>query len=141
MLRGPVAVAILLLSAGLSSAQAEKRSHHTEQARESAAARGFDGDWTVEAATTVGSCAQLVPTSLTIQGGRVTLASGAAGTPWGYVESDGTIVARFSDRGGHMARANGVLRGGGGSGTWSSNTDYCGGTWRAQRDNATSAAR
>jgi len=140
-MRGSVAIVVLLLSSTAFPALAGKQRSHIERAPESAAAGNFDGSWVIEAATTVGQCAPLVPTALTIQGARIVQAAGAPTTPWGYVEGDGTIVARFTGQGGHMARANGALRGVSGSGAWSSNTDYCGGTWRARRENATSAAR
>ena len=54
---------------------------------------------------------------------------------WGYVDTDGTIMTRFTAQG-HVARAHGQLRGNSGQGAWSSSTDMCGGTWRAQRGGA-----
>ncbi len=93
----------------------------------------FDGVWTFASTTTSGSCPGLVPASVTIQAGHVIEANGGALSPWGYVESDGTFVARFTDANGHVSRASGTLRGAAGTGAWSSGTDFCGGAWRAQR--------
>lgn len=105
----------------------------------------FDGAWTIEAATTVGSCPTLVPGAIEIREARVVgppvgPVSKAGASPWGYVESDGTFIARFTTRG-HVARAHGQLRGDAGSGAWSSSTDLCGGTWKAQRGGAERAGR
>ncbi len=109
---------------------------------------GFDGRWTIEQTTTVGNCPQLIPGAVVIQGDQIVEATGGAAAanisvaPWGYVESDGTIVARFTLPDGRVVRAHGQLRAGAGagSGAWSSNSDYCGGSWRAQRESADRAA-
>jgi hypothetical protein len=105
----------------------------------------FDGSWTVEARTTVGSCPSLVPGAIEIRADRIVAsrtapASTAGASPWGYVDADGTIVTRFTTQG-HVARAHGQLRGAAGSGAWSSSTDMCGGVWRARRGGAQRAAR
>jgi hypothetical protein len=93
----------------------------------------FDGVWTFSSTTTAGDCPSLAPGSVTVKGGLVIAANGGSAEPWGYVEGDGTIVARFTIAG-HISRANGALRGESGSGAWSSSTDFCGGAWRAQRN-------
>jgi hypothetical protein len=102
----------------------------------------FDGGWIIEARTTVGSCPALVPEAIEIRSDLVVGTGAAAATAasgrmahWGYVESDGTIMTRFTTQG-HVARAHGQLRGNAGSGAWSSSTDMCGGTWRAHRGGA-----
>jgi len=126
-----------LLCAG--AAQAETRHNRVERSRaERAEAIGaqpqaFDGAWAIEAVTTVGDCVALVPASLTIHDRKITGAADIATTLWGYVEGDGAIVARFTGHDGRTVRAHGRLRNGGGSGAWSSNTDMCGGVWRAYR--------
>ena len=94
--------------------------------------RQFDGDWQVEARTTVGECAPDIAGTVHIEGGRVVASSVQNVEVWGYLEDNGDISARFT-AGQKMARANGKLKGGAGSGAWSSNTDYCGGTWQAQK--------
>lgn len=126
-----------LLCAG--AAEAETRHNPVERTRAERAAsigaqpQGFDGAWAIEAVTTVGDCVALVPASLTIHDRKITGAADIATTSWGYVEGDGTIVARFTGQDGRTVRAHGRLRNGGGSGAWSSNTDMCGGAWRAYR--------
>lgn len=92
----------------------------------------FDGVWTFSSTTTAGACPSLAPGNVTVKDGLVIAANGGAVEPWGYVEHDGTIVAKFTVEG-HIARATGALRGDAGAGAWSSSTDFCGGAWRAQR--------
>jgi len=98
----------------------------------SAFPRSFDGDWQVEARTTVGNCAPEVSGTVHIEGGRVVASSTAGVEVWGYLEDNGDISARFT-AGQKMARGNGKLKGAAGSGAWSSNTDYCGGVWTAHK--------
>ncbi len=130
---------VVISTTGPSLAQ----SNNTRLARTAAAgAIGYDGAWTFETTTTVGNCPALVPNFVTIHDNRVASTDGVSNSnPWGYVESDGTLVARFSNQGGHLARANGRLRGTDGNGAWSSSTDMCGGTWRARRGNADHASQ
>ena len=94
--------------------------------------RSFDGDWQVEGRTTVGECAPEVSGIVRIEGGRVVSSSAQGVEVWGYLEDNGDISARFTS-GQKMARGNGKLKGAAGSGAWSSNTDYCGGVWKAQK--------
>ncbi len=90
-----------------------------------------NGAWSVEATTSVGACPSLIPNRLQIADKKVTSAEGAPVDTWGYVDDDGNIVARFTGAGEHVARFHGVLKGGKGTGAWSSSTDMCGGTWKA----------
>ncbi|TDX62202.1 hypothetical protein EDE12_111109 [Methylosinus sp. sav-2] len=114
-----------------------------ESASAAPEASRYDGGWVFEARTTVGSCPGLLPDSIEIRGdllvgtqaGAAALAAGRM-AHWGYVESDGAIMTRFTTQGGHVARAHGNLRGNTGQGAWSSSTDKCGGTWRAHRGGA-----
>ena len=92
-----------------------------------------DGVWTFQSTTTAGNCPALTPRDVTIQGGHVVSANGGTSQPWGYVEGNGTFVARFTDANGHVSRAVGKLSGSGGKGAWSSGSDYCGGRWSASR--------
>jgi hypothetical protein len=92
-----------------------------------------DGVWTFQSTTTAGNCPQLTPRDVTIQGGHVVSANGGTSQPWGYVEGNGTFVARFTDANGHVSRAVGKLSGSSGKGAWSSSSDYCGGRWTASR--------
>ena len=94
----------------------------------------FDGDWQVDARTTVGDCEPEIMATVHVQDGRV-VASDAADADvavWGYIEDGGAVSARFT-QGPDMLRASGKLREKAGTGAWSSNTRYCGGTWTAWR--------
>jgi len=118
-----------------SGAEAKQQKHHTvhkESAEPAAPARATDpnGAWSVEAKTSVGECPSLIPNSLKIAENKIESATGANVATWGYVDEEGNIVARFTD-GGRVARFHGTLKGGRGSGAWSSSTDMCGGTWKA----------
>lgn len=95
-----------------------------------------NGRWIIEATTTVGECSTLIPPSVQIIDGKIVASPGPALSSWGYVDDEGTIVARFTGQGERVARFHGTLRGGRGSGAWSSSTDLCGGTWRASRGDA-----
>lgn len=137
-LRFPVVVLGLTIGASAGLAAPREAAHEPEAGR-------FDGAWTIEATTTVGSCPALVPDAIDIKDDRVAgtgvdPVSNVRTTPWGYVESDGTFVARFTTQG-RVARAHGQLRGKAGSGAWSSSTDMCGGVWKARRGGAQRADR
>jgi len=133
-------VGLMAADAALAGPRNKTRIERSPAAR--AEAPGFDGSWTIEQTTTVGNCPQLIPGGVVIQGDQIVeAAGGAAAAPWGYVESNGTIVARFTLPDGRVVRANGQLRAGSGTGAWSSSSDYCGGSWRAQRESADRAAR
>lgn len=95
-----------------------------------------NGRWVIEATTTVGECSTLIPPSVQIIDSKIVASPGPALSSWGYVDEEGTIVARFTGPGERVARFHGTLRGGRGSGAWSSSTDLCGGTWRASRSDA-----
>lgn len=141
---------LLLLAAGLTAAasathaQTGKTLAPTAMAADNnspALGGGYDGSWTFEATTTSGNCPTVTPISVVVQAGHVVSANNGASTPWGYVEPDGTFVARFTDVNGHVARASGRLNAASGTGAWSSSTDFCGGAWRARRGDAGKAAR
>lgn len=123
------------------SGQAPRQTRVERSQAAQPAPQGFDGGWTIETATTVGNCAPLIPSAIAIQDRKVVEAAGGGTAAWGYVENDGVIVARFTGQDGRTARANGQLRGDAGSGAWSSNTDLCGGAWRAYRTGAQRAAQ
>ncbi len=127
-----VALAASLVAGG---AVAKPHKHRKIGASPAVAAAPADpnGAWSIEATTTVGACASLIPTDLTVAENRIADAAGARIASWGYVDEAGNIVARFTGEGEHVARFHGALKGGRGSGAWSSSTDMCGGTWRAER--------
>lgn len=128
---------IVALSASLVASGALAKPHkHRRAAEAPAQATGLadpNGSWIIEATTTVGACPTLIPTAVTVADHRIADAAGAGVTSWGYVDDVGNIVARFTGEGDRVARFHGALKGGKGSGAWSSSTDMCGGTWRAER--------
>jgi hypothetical protein len=131
--------ALTLAATVAASGALGKHSHgkHVKQAAQApqaAAYRDPNGSWTVEASTTVGSCPSLIPSSLTLADNKIASGGGANVQVWGYLDEEGNIVARFTGEGEHVARFHGTLKGGKGSGAWSSSTDMCGGNWRAAQD-------
>jgi hypothetical protein len=123
---------LVVCAAAAGGAQAKTHKRHKSTAATTApvAPSSPDGAWTIEATTSVGACPALIPTALTIADNKLERAEGAEVTTWGYVDDSGNIVARFTGEGGRVARFHGLLKGGKGSGAWSSSTDMCGGTWR-----------
>jgi hypothetical protein len=122
-----------LAAGGAALAKGQKHYARAKEAPESAApshASDPNGSWSVEATTSVGNCASLIPSRLQIADNKIASAEGAPVASWGYVDEGGNIVARFTGEGEHVARFHGTLKGGKGSGAWSSSTDMCGGTWR-----------
>ena len=120
-------VRTLLLAAAMAAASVAQAQPAKPSDEPSALGSGYDGAWSFESTTTAGNCPTLVPVNVVVQGGRVISANSGASSPWGYVESDGTFAAKFSDPNGHVSRATGHLAGTSGTGAWSSGSDYCGG--------------
>ncbi len=52
--------------------------------------------------------------------------------PWGYIDETNTFVGHFSS-GEKVLRANGSVLGEFAKGPWSSQTEFCGGTWTARK--------
>jgi hypothetical protein len=127
-------VATVAASGALGKHSHGKHVKQAAQAPQTAAYRDPNGTWTVEASTTVGSCPPLIPSSLTLADNKISSGGGANVQVWGYFDEEGNIVARFTGEGEHVARFHGTLKGGKGSGAWSSSTDMCGGNWRAAQD-------
>jgi hypothetical protein len=130
---------IASLAASGALAKGGHKHHHAKPKAEAesaapAHASGPDGSWSVEATTSVGTCPALIPSKLDISDGKIASVEGAQVESWGYVDESGNIVARFTGAGEHVARFHGVLKGGKGSGAWSSSTDMCGGTWKAAQE-------
>jgi hypothetical protein len=131
---------VIAVTASLAASGALAKSHNRHaQNKHTADAGAFaphgdpNGSWSIEAATSVGACAALIPTGITIADNKIESAAGAGVSSWGYVDEAGNIVARFTGDGGRVARFHGTVKGGKGSGAWSSSTDMCGGTWRGTR--------
>jgi hypothetical protein len=123
------------------AAPAKTRLERRHSAQEETEGQNFDGSWVFEVTTTVGSCPEILANIVNIKESRVAGVDVPNIAPWGYVEDDGTLVARFTRQDGRVARLNGQLRGASGAGAWSSSTDMCGGSWRASRGEAEHAVR
>ncbi len=91
-----------------------------------------DGHWRVNVMTTVGKCEPSAHAVVTIKDNRVADIDAQGVEAWGYVDDTSTFVGHFS-QGQRVLRANGEVHGDSASGPWSSNTDYCGGSWSAQK--------
>lgn len=135
-------LAVSLVASGAQAKQRNKPAKAKSDAETSANAAVGDsnGEWTIESSTTVGQCSGLVPSTMRVADNKIAAASDASIASWGYVDDAGTLVARFTSSGERVARFHGTLRGGKGSGAWSSSTDMCGGTWRATRTGAATVA-
>ena len=96
------------------------------------AASNHDGRWKVDVETTVGNCPRGGETIVTIKGNRVAGLEAQGIDAWGYIDDANAFVGRFT-QGEKVLRANGEVKGQSASGSWSSNTDYCGGRWSARK--------
>jgi hypothetical protein len=112
-------VVSLILASGLPFAALAQGSSH-------------DGQWRIELQTTVGNCARSAETVVTVKQNRIVAISASGVTPWGYVDETNTFVGHFTS-GQKVVRANGDVGGNSAHGPWSSQTDYCGGVWTAQK--------
>jgi len=91
-----------------------------------------DGHWQADVETTVGNCPRSGQVIVTIKNERVVAIDAGGVEPWGYVDVTNTFMGRFT-RGAEIVRANGEAKGATASGSWSSNTNYCGGRWTARK--------
>ncbi len=131
-----LALAVILSASGVLAKPrhgAHRKQAAAVEAHQTIVPRDPNGVWTVEASTTVGACPSLIPSTLTLEQNKIASAEGVPVQAWGYVE-EGSIVARCTGEGQHVARFHGTLKGGRGTGAWSSSTDMCGGTWRAAQE-------
>lgn len=97
-----------------------------------AAQSSHDGHWRVDVVTSVGKCESSAHAVVTIKDNRIADIDARGVEAWGYVDDTNTFVGHFS-QGQRVLRANGTVKGGAASGAWSSNTDYCGGSWSAHK--------
>jgi hypothetical protein len=97
-----------------------------------AAQTSHNGRWSVDVVTTVGKCEPSAHAVVTIKDNHVVGIDDQDVQAWGYIDETGTFVGHFS-KGERVLRANGKVKGGEASGPWSSNTDYCGGEWKAHK--------
>jgi hypothetical protein len=94
-----------------------------------AAAASFDGEWSVQIASSSTACTNGAAVSLGISNGQIA-SNSAAVTASGRVADAGTINVTLTS-GVKRAIGYGHLAGASGSGTW--RAALCSGTWTAQR--------
>jgi hypothetical protein len=149
MKRNFVFIVVATMCAGAAmAAQNSTRVERPQSARSSAEQSdgelfngAYDGSWVLDVTTTVGACPPSISNVVDISESRIASIDDATVSPWGYVDADGTLVARLTKQDGHVFRAHGQLRSSAGAGAWSSSTEMCGGTWRAHRSAAEHAGR
>ncbi len=91
-----------------------------------------DGVYAVEIFTLRGSCDRVSYFTVSIAGGRIATSADAFVQSSGGVSANGVVSLAF--RGGNdVGNAVGRVDGRSGSGTWSSSTMRCAGSWRAAR--------
>jgi hypothetical protein len=94
--------------------------------------KGSDGIYSIKVTTHRGDCTKHYKWMILVSGGRV---SSVGGTPMdvsGQISSRGVVALQF-ERFGQVAKVTGKVAKGFGSGTWSSPTLQCSGSWRATR--------
>jgi hypothetical protein len=94
--------------------------------------QNHDGIYAVDITTRQGNCDRGYHWLIAVSGGRVSSAEGALMEASGKISRRGIVAVAF-ERFGQVARARGKLGRGAGSGTWSSPTMQCAGSWRATR--------
>jgi hypothetical protein len=97
-----------------------------------AARQNHDGIYAVDIVTRQGSCDRDYHWLIAVSGGRVSSTGDAIMDASGQISRRGIVNLAF-ERFGQVATATGKLTKGAGSGTWSSTTMQCAGSWRATR--------
>jgi hypothetical protein len=98
---------------------------------QSAAAQDADGTYAVYIVTRHGDCDKSYHWTISVSGGRVSSAGDTPMQASGHI-NHGVVNLAF-ERMGQVATVTGRLASGSGSGTWSSPTLQCAGSWRAAR--------
>jgi hypothetical protein len=115
--------AVLMGAAAISAAQAQ----------DGVAMRlNYDGIYAVNIVTQQGSCNRDYHWMIAVSGGRVSSAGDTPMAASGQINQRGIVDLAFR-RFGQVATVTGTLAKGSGSGTWSSKTMQCAGSWRATR--------
>ena len=94
--------------------------------------QNHDGIYAVDIVTRQGSCDRDYHWLIAVSGGRVSSAGDALMEASGTISRRGVVALAF-ERFGQIATVTGKLARGSGSGTWSSPTMLCAGSWRATR--------
>ncbi|MGH6820671.1 MAG: hypothetical protein ACREDU_07405 [Methylocella sp.] len=96
------------------------------------AQQNHDGIYAVNIVTRQGSCDRNYHWMIVVSGGRVSSAGDTPMEASGKISPRGIVAVAF-ERLGEVATVTGKLARGAGSGTWSSTTMQCAGSWRATR--------
>jgi hypothetical protein len=94
--------------------------------------QNHDGIYAVDITTRQGRCDRDYHWLIAVSGGRVSSAGDALMEASGRISRRGIVALAF-ERFGEIATVTGKLAKGKGSGTWSSPTMQCAGSWRATR--------
>jgi hypothetical protein len=98
----------------------------------SAAPQNPDGIYAVDIMTRQGDCSKAYDWKISVSGGRVNSAGATPMAASGQINGSGTVDLAF--RGfGQVATVSGKFASGSGSGSWSSSTMQCAGSWQAFR--------
>ena len=116
--------AVALIAAAAASAAHAQGSFATRQ--------NHDGIYAVDIVTQQGSCDRDYHWMIAVSGGRVSSAGDTPMEASGQISRRGIVALAFQ-RFGQIATVTGKLARGAGSGTWSSPTMQCAGSWRALR--------
>jgi hypothetical protein len=94
--------------------------------------KGSDGIYSIKVTTHRGDCTKHYKWMILVSGGRVSSVGGTPMDASGQISSRGVVALQF-ERFGQVAKVTGKVAKGFGSGTWSSPTLQCSGSWRATR--------
>jgi len=108
----------------IDTAQAQRRSFETPHA--------LDGVYAVDITTQQGDCDKAYHWSIAVSGDHVTSAGDTPMEASGQINRRGIVVLAFR-RMDKVAHVTGKLADGSGSGTWSSPSLQCAGSWHASR--------
>lgn len=97
-----------------------------------AAAKSFDGGWSVLIVTEKGTCDRAYRYPVKIENGAVGYAGTASFNVTGKVGANGAVTVTVS-RGDKSATGTGHMSGTDGAGTWTAASGECSGTWTAER--------
>jgi len=97
-----------------------------------AAQAQFDGNWSVTITTEVGTCVQSRRVVVLVSDGVVTYAGAEQVTADGRVGQNGIVNVAFAYENDRL-EAGGSVSGGLGSGSWTSPSSNCSGSWIARR--------
>ena len=92
----------------------------------------FDGVYAVDVYTQSGACDRVFRWTIQVVGGRVSSHGDGFMQASGLVSDKGAVSLAFR-RDNQVANVAGRVKSGAGSGTWSSPTMQCAGSWRAAR--------